>query len=127
MWANAAQTRGYLPNLWNLRRKMREKLDVRTAVWDGARLRSAYLGALPARMPHPVVACGDLTQLILEQLQARAEAFALGERLQERRTNQGTMIPPASVLAVKEMKQECGNQCSECRANCHWAKTARIV
>ncbi|PHJ17454.1 hypothetical protein CSUI_008726, partial [Cystoisospora suis] len=73
-------------------------------------------------MTHLVVACGDFTRLTLEQLQARAEAFALGEHLQERKNNQGTPTPPASILAAKELKSDLGNQCFECGANDHWAK-----
>lgn len=122
MWVNPAQMRGYLLKLRNLQKKMCEKLNMPNAIWDEETLRAAYLEALPARMTHLVVACGDFTRLTLEQLQARAEAFALGEHLQERKTSQSTAISPESILAVREPRQDLGNQCFECGANDHWAK-----
>lgn len=63
---------------------MCEKLSLPSAIWDEETLRTAYLEALPARVTHLVVACGDFTRLTLQQLQARAEASALGEHFQER-------------------------------------------
>lgn len=76
------------------------------AIWDEETLRAGYLEALSARMTHLVVARGDFARLTLEQLQARAEAFALGEHLQERKTSQSTATSPASILAVREPRQD---------------------
>lgn len=97
---------------------MCEKLNLPSAISDEETLGSAYLEALPARMTHLSLACGDFTRLTLAQLQAYAEASALGEHLQ------GRKLPNIPDRHIGSQGATAGSQesCFECGADDLWAK-----